>query len=181
MFHLSTEQLIDYWRARRGAAPVARRSAIDPTHVLNLLPQLFILGREGPGAYRFRLTGDFLDELHDRKLKGTDFLSLWRAEDRVSVQVAMEAVRRRGEPLVVACDARTHTAVGLRMEIALAPLADGRDDRNRFLGLYQPTSPVIGLAGRSVFNLAVRAIATPDSAEGLPRLRLATLHGAPAR
>ena len=55
MFHLNTEQLIDYWRERRGAAPVARRSAIDPTHVLNLMPQLFMLGREGPGQYQFRL------------------------------------------------------------------------------------------------------------------------------
>jgi hypothetical protein len=182
LFHLNTEQLIDYWRARRGADPIPRRSAIDPTHVLNLLPQLFILGRQDPGEYQFRLTGDFLGELHERKLHGTDFLRLWRGEDRVSMQMAMEAVRRRGEPLVVACDARTHTATALRMEIALAPLANAEGARNRFIGLYQPTSPVIGLAGRAVFDLAVRAITTPDSAEGaFPRLRLATLHGEPAR
>jgi hypothetical protein len=182
LFHLSTEQLIEYWRAQRGADAIARRSAIDPTHILNLLPRLFILGRRGPGDYQFRLAGDFLSELHDRKLPGTDFLGLWRADGRVSLQMAMEAVRRRGEPMVVACDARTQAATGLRTEIALAPLADGRGDRNRFLGLYQPTSPVIGLAGRPVLNLAVRSIATPDSAEdAFPRLRLATLHGAPAR
>lgn len=150
--------------------------------MLNLLPQLFILGRQDPGEYQFRLTGDFLGELHERKLHGTDFLRLWRGEDRVSMQMAMEAVRRRGEPLVVACDARTHTATALRMEIALAPLANAEGARNRFIGLYQPTSPVIGLAGRAVFDLAVRAITTPDSAEGaFPRLRLATLHGEPAR
>ena len=182
MFHLNTEQLIDYWRARRGVEPVAHRSAIDPSHVLNLVPQLFILGRRRAGDYQFRLTGDFLTELHARELRGTDFLALWRTDDRVSLQMALEAVRRRGEPLVVTCDARTQTNAILRMEIALAPLANAEGDRSRFLGLYQPISPVAALDDRAVLGLAVRAIATPDSGEaGFPKLRLATLHGAPAR
>jgi hypothetical protein len=178
MFHLNTEQLIDYWRARRGADPVPRRSSIDPTHVLNLLPQLFMLGRLGPGQYQFRLAGDFVGELHGRALRQQDFLHLWQAEDRTSLQMALEAVRRRGEPLVVTCHAQAQAVPAMRMEIALTPVSGSNGEVNRFLGLYQPTSPVAKLMGQPVTSLSIRAINTPDSAEdGFPRLRLAAMSG----
>jgi hypothetical protein len=179
VFHLNTEQLIDYWRAKRGAAPVPRRSAIDPTDMLNLVPQLFMLGRQGPGQYQVRLAGDFVTELHGLNLRGADFLGPWRADDRVSLQMALEAVRRRGEPLVLTCDARTEAGPPLRLEIALAPLQGAEDDVDRFIGLYQPLTPVVALDGRAVISLAIRGIETPDSDDSsFPRLRLAAMGGA---
>jgi hypothetical protein len=179
MFHFSTEQLIDYWRARRGGDAIPRRSAIDPTHVLNLVPQLFILGRLGPGQYRFRLAGDFLIDLHGRDLRGADFLAFWRPDDRIALQMALEAVRRRAEPLVVTTDAHADAGYSMRMEIALAPLVGADGEAGRFMGLYQPTSPVSGLMDRTVASLAIRAIDTPDTADtAFPRLRLAAMHGA---
>jgi hypothetical protein len=155
-----------------------RRSAIDPGHVLNLLPQLIMLGREAPGRYRFRLAGDFVAELHGSAMRGADFMALWRADDRISLQMALEAARRRAEPLVVTALASTPDGATMSLEIALAPLsgADGQPDR--FFGLYQPTSPVVALKDSVVTSLAVQAIATPDSAEeAFPRLRLAAMHG----
>jgi len=178
VFHLNTEQLIDYWRARRGADAIPHRSAIDPTQVLNLVPQLFMLGRQGPGRYQYRLAGDFITELFGRGLRNTDFLRPWRADDRVSLQMALEAVRRRGEPLVVTSDAWPAGAGAVRLEISLAPLVGADDEVDRFIGLYQPLSPVIALKGQAVLSLGVRSIATPDSDEGaFPRLRLAAMHG----
>lgn len=159
-----------------------RRSAIDPTQVLNLMPRLFMLGRQGPGQYQFRLVGDFITKVHEKNLRGMDFLGLWRTDDRISLQMAMEAVRRRGEPLVIECDGRAQAATALRLEIALAPIANTMGAADRFLGLYQPISPLIGLAGRAIFSLAVNSLVTPDSDEGsFPRLRLATVYGANAR
>jgi hypothetical protein len=179
MFHLNTEQLIDYWRAQRGAAAMPRRSSIDPTHILNLLPQLFMLGRRGPGQYHMRLAGDFLSELHGHNLRQVDFLGLWRSEERTSLQMALEAVRRRGEPLVVRCDAHAHGGASMRLEIALAPLLGSDGVANRFFGLYQPTSPVAALKDRPIHSLSIRSITTPDTAEvAFPRLRLAAVHGA---
>jgi hypothetical protein len=176
MFHLNTEQLIDYWRDRRGEALIPSRSSIDPAHVLNLLPQVFMLGRSGPGQYQFRLVGDFITDLHGRDLRQYNFLKLWRSEDRTPLQMALEAVRRRGEPLVLDCGAHPEAGPAMRMEIALAPLVAANGEADRFIGLYQPITPVAALMGRPAIGLSVRAISTPGS-EALPRLRLASVRG----
>ena len=178
MFHLNTEQLIDYWRAQRGAEAMPRRSSIDPAHMLSVLPRVFMLGRRGPGLYQVRLAGGFVEDLHGRNLRGEDFLHLWRHEHRTSLQMALEAVRRRGEPVVVTCEARPQSGAPMSMEVALAPLVASNGEVNRFLGLYQPVSPVAALQGQPVICLSIREIDTPDSgAEAFPRLRLAAMHG----
>jgi len=178
MFHLSTEQLIDYWRARRGADPIPRRASIDPAHVLNLLPQVFMLGRAAPGQYQFRLVGGFVADLHGRDLRKESFLGLWASEDRTALQMALEAIRRRGEPLVADCDARVQAGPSVRMEITLAPLLGSNGEADRFIGLYQPTTPVAALQGRAAASLSVRALTTPGATTALPRLRLAAVRGA---
>jgi hypothetical protein len=49
MFHPSTERLIDYWRSKAVNDGVPARAAVNPGDFLDLLPQVFILGRdEGP-------------------------------------------------------------------------------------------------------------------------------------
>ena len=178
MFHLNTEQLIDYWRARRGADPVPRRTSIELAHLVNLAPQIFMLGREAAGQYHFRLAGGFVAELHDRDLRQADFLRLWRPEDRAALPMALEAVRRRGEPMVVDCDGHAQDDLAMRMEITLAPLIGPNGEPDRFIGLYQPTSPVAALQDQAVLGLSVRAIATPGAVgAALPRVRLATVQG----
>ena len=47
MFHPSTERLIDYWRDKKGEAALPRRTDVNPGDFLELLPQVFILGRDG--------------------------------------------------------------------------------------------------------------------------------------
>ena len=177
MFHLNTEQLIDYWRDRRGADAIPYRSSIDPTHLRNLLPQVFMLGREAPGQYQFRLVGGFVGELHGRDLRETEFMRLWRGEDRTQLQMAIEAIRRRGEPLVVECEAHTHMDPAMRMQITLAPLIGPSGQPDRFIGLYQPTSPVAELRDHVVLSLSVNTMCTPGAVATLPRLRLAAAHG----
>ncbi len=178
MFHLNTEQLIDYWRARRGADPVPRRAAIELAHLVNLAPQIFMLGREAAGQYHFRLVGGFVAELHGRDLRQVDFLRLWRPGDRPALQMALEAVRRRGEPMVVDCDAHAEADLAMRMEITLAPLIGPNGEPDRFIGLHQPISPVATLNDHPVHGLSVRDIATPGAVgAALPRMRLATVQG----
>ena len=138
-----------------------------------------MLERQGPGRYRFRLAGGLIADLHDRDLRQADFLDLWRLNDRTSLQMALEAVRRRGEPLVVTGMAHTRTGPAMQVEITLAPLIGPSGETDRFIGLYQPTSPAAELKGHTVAGLSVREMTTPDSdSEALPRLRLAAMHGA---
>jgi len=180
MAHLNTELLTDYWRARLPAFGSPPRSSIDPTQFVNLLPQVFILGRLGAGQYAFRLVGGLLADLHDRGLQGADFLSLWQSPDRASLKSAMEGAARRSHPLIV--NARGHSLDGERieLEVLLAPVSGQGGGVDRFLGLYQPLSR---LTGQTVQQLAIQRIGATGPAGvrepmiEAPRLRLAALDG----
>ena len=91
MFHSNTERLIDYWRSRKVDRLSPPRSAIDPAELTELLPQMFILGRTESGKYEFRLAGGLATDLHQRDLRGVDFLSLWATTDRPRVSAAFGA------------------------------------------------------------------------------------------
>lgn len=178
MFHSNTEQLIDYWRTRdrEGSAPT--RASINPADLTRLLPQIFMAGRQQAGQYRLRLVGGFVAELHGCDLREQDMLRLWETPNREPLQLALEVARRRSEPLVVECDAPADHGAAMSMEVVMAPLVGPSGEVDRLIGLYQPTSPVAALRGRSVRFLSARAIRT--AAQGGVRFtgpRLAALDG----
>jgi hypothetical protein len=177
MFHSNTEQLIDYWRSRRGSEETPARASINPVDFAQLLPQVFMLGRQGPGLYRVRLVGGFIADLHGRELRHADFLRLWEPAARTPLQLAFEAVHRRPEPLVLEVEARAGEAV-MRLEMMVAPLRAPNGRIERLIGLYQPTSPASALRGAIVRALRIRGVATASAGgEAFPRLRLAAVDG----
>lgn len=178
MFHSNTEQLISYWRARRGAAMAPVRADINPGDFSSLAPQVFMLGRQGPGRFHFRLVGGFVADLHGRDLRECELFTLFDAGQRTALQLALEAMRREPQPLVIDCDAQPHVGHPLRLEIMIAPLIGPSGHIDRFIGLYQPTSPVAALMGQTAHSLHIRAINTADpTTTALPRLRLAAVEG----
>ena len=178
MFHQSTERLIDYWRGRSVNDAAPTRASINPGDFLDLLPQIFILGRDGTGRYPVRLAGGFVTDLHARDLRGEDALGFWALSHRLEVKSALEVARRRGEPLVVTADIRAVGVPSVGLEVLFAPMTGRSGDVDRFLGLYQPIAMLERLMGRPASELGVREIRglTPANTES-PRLRLATLHG----
>lgn len=177
MFHANTESMIDYWtaRARDGRAP--SRSAIDPCDFRQLMPQTFILGREGRGDYRVRLAGGFVRELHRRDLRGENALALWSERDRLRLQGVLEDIRARPEPLVAMAEALTE-GPSLSIEVLFAPLAAHDGGPERYLGLYQPLAMVSRLQGRAALELSLRALRRVGAAsEEITPIRLATLNG----
>jgi hypothetical protein len=178
MFHLNTELLIDYWRARKGSGRAPARASINPAEFPSLLPQVFILGRQRPGQYAFRLVGGLVDELHGGRLGSADPLKLWAPAYRTALQLALEAVRRQPEPLVIAAEARTATGLTLNLEITLAPLTGPSGEIDRLIGLYQPLTPVAVLKGQPIETLVVRNITAAGSVGAeFPRLKLAAVDG----
>lgn len=178
MFHPSTQRLIDYWRSRKGAGLAPARADIDPTDFVTILPQVFILGRKAAGDYNFRLVGGFVGDLHRRDLRGLSFASLWAKETRHTLQAAMETARRRGEPVVVSAEVLAGPyAIG--MEVLIAPLTNSAGQVDRFIGLYQPKSPVNHLRGLACQTLNV--LSCHPLGEGAndeaPRIRLAAIAG----
>ncbi|HKT53728.1 MAG TPA: PAS domain-containing protein [Caulobacteraceae bacterium] len=177
MFHSNTELLIDYWRTRKENASAPLRAAINPAEFPTLLPQVFILGRRRPGDYHFRLVGGLIEDLHGGSLNGMDPLRLWSGEHHTALQLALEALRRTSEPLVIDAEAGAPLG-GLRLEVLLAPMRDATGAPDRVLGLYQPLSSVAALMGQKISTLFMRSIATGDAARAdFPRLRLAAADG----
>lgn len=178
MFHSNTERLIDYWRSRRGEDLLPARTAIDPGAFSDLLPQVFILGRDAPGRYPFRLSGGFVANLHGRELKGEQGLPLWTRMDRTRVQSALELARASAEPIVVNTQVSGIGIDAFPMEVFIAPLAGAGGQVDRFLGLYQPTGMVPRLEEDAHRELAVTTVVSADTADELePRLRLAVIDG----
>jgi hypothetical protein len=178
MFHSNTELLIDYWRERKGSLKAPSRASINPAEFASLLPQVFILGRQRPGQYGFRLVGGLVDDLHGGGLHAADPLRLWAPAYRTSLQLALEAVRRQPEPLVIAAEGRSVGAETVGLEILLAPLTGPDGDIDRLIGLYQPLTPVAALKGRPIETLTIRNITAAGSAGAeFPRLKLAAVDG----
>jgi hypothetical protein len=177
MFHPSTERLIDYWRDKKGESALPRRADINPGDFLELLPQVFVLGREG-GKLPFRLAGGFVSDLHARDLRGQDALSLWALAHRLELKSALDVARKRRTPVVVTADIRAHGVPSVGMEVLFAPLQGANGETDRFLGLYQPIAMMARLMGRPAYELGLREIKPlGEGNQDMPRLRLATLDG----
>ena len=177
VFHSNTERLIDYWRSRGGEGRLPTRMAVNPADFSDLIAQVFILGRVGTGIYPIRLAGAFLGELHQRDLRQQNALSLFRERDKLEIKAALEAARRRPEPVVTTVEVPTE-GPSINMEVLFAPLATAEGSPERYLGLYQPLNMVSRLRGLPAQEFAVRSIRAMGPAnEESPRLRLATLDG----
>jgi hypothetical protein len=178
MFHSNTELLIDYWREQKGSLRAPARASINPVDFASLLPQVFILGRVRPGQYGFRLAGGLVDDLHGGHLGGADPIKLWAPAHRASLQLALEAVCRQPEPLVIAAEGRARAGQMIKLEVVVAPLTGPKGYVDRLIGLYQPTTPTIALMGQPIESLAIRNITSAGSAgASFPRLKLAAMNG----
>ena len=177
LFHLNTQRLIDYWRSRGGEGGLPTRMAVNPADFADIMSQVFIAGRVATGVYPLRLVGGLVAELHGKDLRQQNAISLFRERDRLDLKAALEAARRRPEPVVATVDLLTEGPV-LPMEILFAPLAAAEGSPERYLGLYQPLGMVARLRGLPALELALRDVigVGPANTES-PRLRLATLDG----
>ncbi len=175
MFHPSTERLIEYWSERKSAGRIPSRASINPADFADLIPQAFILGRDGAGGYPIRLAGGFLTELHHRDLAGENMIDLWSPTSRTALWELLEVSRRSGEPFVLTADINAVGAT-VGMEVSFLPLTTTDGEVSRFLGLYQPIAMVQRLKGRPAQYLSIRrdGIAVEPAR---PALRLVALEG----
>ena len=76
----------------------------------------------------------------------------------------------------VPAEGKTASGRKASFEILLAPLRGGEGQADRFIGLYQPTSPLAALLSEPLVALAVQRIASP-AAPVEPYLKLASVDG----
>lgn len=174
--HPNTERFCSDWRARRGGRPMPHRRDLDPALFGALAPQLFMLGTEADGSDLFRLAGALLIDLHGRELAGGAFVRLWARPERASVAQAVERARRIAAPLVLSAEGLTAEDDRAGLEITLAPVLGPSGAPDRTFGLYQPTTPLARLRGRTLGGLRLRAVSA--AAEPRPaHLKLVVLDG----
>ena len=165
-FHPNTDTLIDRWREKAAGRALPARVDIDPGDFLDVLPQTLIVGRTTRGLYPVRLTGAFVDDIHGEAIKGRNLLLLWDTEDRTRLQTALELSRRHPHPVVAVAEARGTIGGITLIEMLFAPLSGATAEADRWLGLYQPLTPVARLLGQPTLDLRLRALQTADGAEG---------------
>lgn len=167
MFHPGTQTLIDHWATLPEAQRIPARADLEPLRLGRLVPQLFSADRCDTGA-TFRLAGAWIETLHGRSMRGTDWLSLWAPESRPLVAAAVLQTFREARPVVMIAEAERLRGV---LEIVIAPMRRPDGTADRLIGLYQPIAqqerrteavgPMtarlsigVGIAGRPPLTLA---------------------------
>jgi hypothetical protein len=176
--HSNTARMLDYWEARRSDGDAPLRSGIDPADFADVVTQAFLIGREQPGAYPFRLAGALLEDLHRGPLVGLDFVQLWAGADRLRIQNAVEAAFARRQALIAIAQGRSLSGAQAKLEILFAPLADRQGRVDRMLGFYQPVSPLFRLQNQRIERLFLLEAAFADGGDPLAApVRLASVDG----
>lgn len=85
-------QLKSYWSELRAGRLVPLRSEIDPRDIADLLENSFILERVQPGMVKFRLSGNFLNDILGMEARGMPLRSLIRPGNRAEFSADLEAV-----------------------------------------------------------------------------------------
>jgi hypothetical protein len=172
MFHSNIEKLIATWRSHRVGVRLPARTDLSPIDLGPLLPQVFILGREGDGEETFRLSGGLIADLHGRDLRGSSFYSLWSKLDRPQVAATLARSRSGAAPAVITVDAVSARGDAIGVELCLAPMIGPSGEADRTLGLYQPISTVARLMGAPITSFGIRGVALAVDFASAPRLRL---------
>ncbi|MBE7216907.1 MAG: PAS domain-containing protein [Caulobacteraceae bacterium] len=157
MTHLNTRFLLDEWRRQRGRGRMPARTQMTAAALAPLLPQVFVLGREA-SAWRFRLAGGFLCELHGRELRGETFATLWEPGSRAAILRVLDRSAAEAEPVTLHAVAEHDPARWLGLETTLAPLTGPTDAPDRIIGLHQPLSLVARLEGEAVPALRLAGV-----------------------
>jgi hypothetical protein len=175
VFHPGTTRLIAGWNAL-DAGRTPPRARFDPLETADLLPQMFLLAREGD-RLAFRIAGEALRDLFARPLRGSDIFALFSPPARpLARRTALQAVRD-GRPMVLISSGRTDAGAQVPLEIVLAPMLGADGTADRLIGLVQPTASLTLLEGRPIHEVAVRMAATAGTAPARPQLRLAAVDG----
>jgi len=130
----TSQRLYSYWNDVRGERLAPRRFDIEPARIAQILPETFILESNAKGQLCFRLAGTKICEMFGREFRGTDLLSLWNDDDRLSMRCALNSVIDEGSVAVVRFCARSQHPDSAEAEMLLLPLVHTGGRVNRLLG-----------------------------------------------
>ena len=168
----TSQQLFAYWNELRGGRLAPRRFEIEPSAIAAILPDTFILEREGRHDYMFRLAGTRICDYFGKEFRGRNLLDLWTPEDREVVIRVLESVTRDGGVGVIGFMANSTGGSAAGYEMLLLPLVHTGQTISRVLGSIAPLSPGLHFAHEPIGSIELGAfeVIWPD---GRPHALLA--------
>lgn len=135
MRHQTTKALHAYWEELRDGRFTPLRSEVEPTEISALLPNTFILERNGGEEARFRMTGDAVCDLIGIELNGMNLGSIWADASRGRISQLIEGVTSAPATGVVAGKSPAVGAIdGTLAEFCFLPLRADSGEINRIIG-----------------------------------------------
>jgi hypothetical protein len=156
-----TIELFSYWNTLRAGRRAPKRSEIEPADIKALLPDTFILERNGRGDASFRLAGTRLCNVHGRELKGFSFASLWRLRDQALASRMVENAFKSAAVVVMTFRAVSQKGRSCEFELLLLPL-DGGEQHPRCLGIMTASEPPFWLGADPIVECAAESVRVVD-------------------
>jgi hypothetical protein len=133
----TSQILYGYWNEVRGPRVAPRRFEIEPSRITSILPETFILERQGAASYCFRLAGTRICDQFAQELRNRDVLDVVPALARLTLEDRLGVIAAQGAVGVFEFETVAGDCVG-RCEMIVLPLTDARDMVTRFLGAISP-------------------------------------------
>ncbi len=174
----ATKALYQNWRDICRGSIIPDRNDLDPSQIGHLLRDVFILGIDPAGIWRYRVAGTRLTTLAGRELRDEPFERWWRAEDRLDANRLLSTVASDGLPVITGVKAIGQDQLHYDIEGLLLPLRHGGKSGLRMMGGLFPsiqTASKLGLRIEQICLMSLRTLdmtATPAAAFGTPPANL---------
>lgn len=182
MKHSASRELFEYWNRVRGKERAPHRGAIEPSDIRRILADTFILEVVDREALQVRLAGTRVCSIYCRELKGTNFLDLWRADDRSAMGTLAAAVAEDGAAAVVTVEAKTARDQEVAAELLLLPLRHSGPTFDRILGSFAALERPYWLGTEAVDRQTIASLRLiwPDEQPHFMRRRTDMPQGVPS-
>jgi len=162
MRHAASKLLLAHWNEVRRGPLAPDRNDLDPSAIGSVLHDVFILGAESGGTWRYRVAGTRLSGFAGRDLRDEPFERWWSAADRRGIGGMLDGVAADDAPLVGGACGVSPDAARHEFELVLLPLRHGGRTRQRMLGGLFPSSPAarrLGVQIEEIELVSLRALA----------------------
>ncbi len=126
--------LYTYWNEVRGDRKAPRRFEIEPARIAPILPDTFILERNGDMDIRYRLAGTRIAEQFGRDFRGLSFFDGFTNTDRQVLERQFRDIVSAGTPALLEFQSITARGRQVIHEVLLLPLYHIHDRIDRFVG-----------------------------------------------
>jgi hypothetical protein len=140
MKHRTSNVLYSYWNELRAGRLAPQRLEIEPSRIVGILSDTFMLERVDAATYQFRLAGTRLCELFGSELRGRNFLDDWSTEDRAWLVRDLTTVCEQGAVAVLGFEGSSDNRHRVELEAVLLPLVHGTSKIGRLMGAISTAS-----------------------------------------